>query len=191
MDHRGDAGGSQHAGEQAAEGVGIERRDRVHDLGHRAQRLQAAGQQVQAVEDQRQAHRRQRDVAGLRRLREYVDQREDAGQDQAERTERQRDQPVAERGADVRAHDHADRRPQRDHAGIDQAHDHDGHRRARLQDTGDRRSREQTLDRRAGDAPEHRAHPVDGEILDPVGHEFEAQHEDAEPADDGNQNFPE
>ena len=45
-------------------------------------------------------------------LGEAVDQREDAGQDQPERAERQGDQAVAERGADVGAHDHADRRPQ-------------------------------------------------------------------------------
>ena len=30
---------------------------------------------------------------------------------------------------------------------------------------------------------QQRAHPADGEVLDAVGHELEAEHEDAEPAD--------
>ena len=90
----------------------VEARDQLHDLGHVAQRPQAAGHQVEAVEDQREAHAGERDVADLLALGEAVDQREDAGEDQPERSERQRDQAVAERGADVGAHDDADRRPQ-------------------------------------------------------------------------------
>ena len=43
-------------------------------------------------------------------LAKTVDQREDAGEDQAERAERQRDQAVAERRADIGAHDDADGR---------------------------------------------------------------------------------
>ena len=86
--------------------------DHRHDLRHVAQRAQAAGHQVEAVEDQREAHAGERDVADLVVLGEHVDQREEAAEDQAERPERQRDQAVAERRADIGAHDDADRGPQ-------------------------------------------------------------------------------
>ena len=39
---------------------------------------------------------------------------------------------------------------------------------------------------RAGDLGQHRAHPVDGQRLDAVAHEFQAEHEDAQAADDRN-----
>ncbi len=183
VDHRGDEGRDQHAVDQAEEVVGLEARDDRHDLRHVAQRAQAAGHQVEAVEDQREAHAGERDVADLVVLGEHVDQREDAAEDQAERPERQRDQAVAERGADIGAHDDADRRPQPQHAGIDEADHHDGHRGARLDDAGDEGAGHQAGDRRAGDLGQQRAHLVDGERLDAVRHEFEAEHEDAQAAD--------
>ena len=183
VDHRGHAGGDQHAFEKIDVGIGLEGLQQRHDFGHVAQRAQAAGHQVEAVEDQREAHAGERDVPDLLALGEAIDQREHAGQDQPERAERQGDQAVAERGADIGAHDHADRRPQGDDAGIDQADDHDGHRRRRLDDAGDQRSCQHALDRRSGCLGEKVAHPVDRKRLDAVRHELQAEHEDAQPAD--------
>ena len=183
VDHRRDERCDQDAVDQAHEVVGLQCRQHRHHLGHVAQRTQAAGHQVQAVEDQGEAHAGERDVADLVALREHVDQREDAGQDQPQRTERQGDQAVAERGADVGAHDHADGRPQAHHACIDEADHHHGHRGRRLDDAGDRGAGDHALDRRSCDLRQQRPHLVDRERLDAVAHEFEAEHEDAQSAD--------
>lgn len=183
MDHGGHAGGDEHAFEQVEVGIGRQRLQQCHDFGQVAQRAQAAGHQVEAIEDQREAHAGKRYVLDLLAIGKAVDQREHPGQDQPERTERQRDEAVAERGADIGAHDHADRRSKRNDAGIDQADDHDAHRRRRLDDAGDQRSCQHALDRRSGGLGEKGAHPVDRQRLDAVGHEVEAEHEDAQPAD--------
>ena len=183
MDHRGHAGGNEHAFEQVEVGIGLQRLQQRHDFGQVAQRAQAAGHQVQAVEDQRETHAGERYVLDLFALGEAIDQREHAGQDQSERTERQGDQSVAKRGADIGAHDDADRRPQGDDAGIDQADDHDAHRGRRLDDASDQRSRQHALDRRSRRLGEKGAHPVDRERLDAVCHEVQTEHENAQSAD--------
>jgi hypothetical protein len=53
-----------------------------------------------------------------------------------------------------------------------------------LQHTGDERSGEQSFQRRPGNAPQNRAHALHGEVLNAVGHEFQAEHENAQAADD-------
>jgi hypothetical protein len=103
---------------------------------------------LRPVEDEREAHAGERDVAPFLAAGEAIDQREDAREDQAERPERQRDQAIAERRADVGAHDDADGGPQRHDAGVDEADDHDRHRRRGLDDAGDQRAGEHALDRR-------------------------------------------
>jgi hypothetical protein len=72
VDHCGNAGGDQHALQQVAVGVGLQGLQQVHHLGHVAQRLEAAGHQVEAVEDQRKAHAGERDVLHLLGLGEDV-----------------------------------------------------------------------------------------------------------------------
>ncbi len=191
MDHRGDEGRDQHAIDQADEVVGLERGDHRHHFRHRAKRAQATGHEVEAVEDERKAHAGERDVADLVGFRKHVEQREDAAEDQPKRPERQRDQAVADRGADVRAHDHADRGTEPHHAGVDQADDHDCHRGGRLNDAGDRGACDHALDWRARDLGEQRAHFIDRERLNAVRHEFEAEHKNAQAADDRHKYVPE
>lgn len=53
--------------------------------------------------------------------------------------------------------------------------------------TGDERAGEHAFDRRSGRLGQKIPHLVDGECLDAVGHEFEAEHENAETADHGNE----
>ena len=94
-------------------------------------------------------------------LGEDIDEREEAAEKQAQRPKRQRDQAVAERRADIGAHDHADGGSERNDAGIDEADDHDGHGGGGLDDAGDERAGEDALDRRAGDLRQPFAHAVD------------------------------
>jgi hypothetical protein len=60
---------------------------------------------------------------------------------------------------------------------------------ARLQDAGDQRAGEQALDGRAGDLGQQRAHAVCGQVADAVGHELQAEHEQAQAADHRHQDL--
>ena len=179
----------QHAPDQVDVVVGLQRADHRHDLGHVAQRPQAAGHQVQAVEDQREAHAGERDIADLVvRARTHRSSAKMPA----------RISPSGPSGSAIRPLPSvvpilapmmtliAGRSPRT--PALTRPTDHDRHGGARLDDAGDEGAGEQALDGRAGDLGQQRPHLVDGQRLDAVRHEFEAEHEDAEPADHRHEN---
>ena len=120
-------------------------------------------------------------------LAEHVDQGEHAAEQQSEGTEGQCDQPIAERRADVGAHDHADGRSQPRIPELTSPTTMTVIAVLDWRNAGNERAGDHALDRRPCDRRQQVSEPVDGETLDPVGHELEPEHEDAEPADDGNE----
>ena len=72
---------------------------------------------------------------------------------------------------------------------IDQPDHHDRHRGAGLQHPRDQRAGEQPFDRRAGNLGQQHPHAVGRQVIDAVGHELQAEHENPQAANDGHENF--
>jgi len=164
-------------------GTGRERGEPRHEGRIGSQRSEAADDQIQPEEDHPEADGRQRDVADPLLLDGYLDDRGHAEQREPVLANRDDQDPIGDRRADVGAHDEADRLRQREDAAVHEPHDHHGHQRAGLHDRGHDGAGEHGEKAVGDELADEGAHGPARQRLDAAGHVFEAEEQQSQSAD--------
>ena len=185
LDDRGEHRAHQHPQQGIAEGG-----EQFGEAGHFPQRLHRAGHHLHAVHQHGEAHKNGAHVLFLLALGGHGHDHADHGQHQGEilgleqlhhraasLDAHQAQQPGGDGGADVGAHDDANRLPQCHDARIYQAHQHDGDCGGGLDHRGDHRSQQHPLHRAGGHAAENALQLAPGQLFQAVGHNIHAVQE--------------